>query len=305
MHRYLPVLLLIVPCAGRVVAQQDPLYSQYMFNTLAFNPAYAGSADVFTMMALSRHQWVGFDGAPATQTFLAHSPLKKESMALGFTAVNDRIGPSRQTAFYGDYAYRIRTGGDARLAFGLRGGVELYQADIASLSTVEVDPANVNIQGEVLPNFGFGLFWHAERCYAGFSAPKLIENEVDGEGGTPIVAASEVRHFYLMGGYIVDIDRDLKFKPSFLLRQVSGAPLSLDVNASFLLRERIWFGLMYRLGSSVGVLCQYRVNDQFRLGYAFDLTTTQLGGYNAGTHEVMLSYDLRFIKGRTISPRYF
>ena len=168
--RSIAVLVLAIGSSCGVLAQQDPLYSQYMFNTLAFNPAYAGSAEVFTLMALSRHQWVGFEGAPATQTFLAHSPLKKESMALGFTAVNDRIGPSRQTAFYGDYAYRIRTGDDARLSFGLRGGVELYQADIAALSTVEVDPANVNIQGEVLPNFGFGLFWHSVRYYAGFSA---------------------------------------------------------------------------------------------------------------------------------------
>jgi len=294
-----------VGTACLVKGQQDPLYSQYMFNTLAFNPAYAGSADVFTVMALSRHQWVGFDGAPTTQTFLAHSPLKGESMSLGFTAITDKAGPVRQTGAQVDYAYRIRVTDDSRLAFGLKGGVNIFQADLAALSTVQDDPANVNIQGQLLPNFGFGLFWHSERYYAGFSVPKLLQNEIDAANGTTLIAATEARHWYLMGGYVLDLDRDIKFKPSFLLRRVEGAPMSLDVNANFLLRDRIWFGAMYRVANSFGLLGQYQVNDQFRIGYAFDLTTTRIGAYNAGTHEIMLNYDLRFVKGRTVSPRYF
>ena len=287
------------------LGQQDPLYSQYMFNTLAFNPAYAGSADVFTMMALSRHQWVGFEGAPSTQTFLVHTPLRGESLSLGFTAINDRIGPARQTSAQADVAYRIRTGANTRLAFGLKGGLSSYRADIASLSSVEVDPANVNIQGQLMPNFGFGMFWHGERYYAGLSVPKLLENEIDAGSGMVLVTASEVRHYFLMAGYVHDLGVDLKFKPSFMLRMVQGAPLSLDLNANFLLRERIWFGALYRVGNSFGLLGQYQVNDQFRVGYAFDLTTTRMGAYNAGTHEIMLNYDLRFLKGRTVSPRYF
>lgn len=286
-------------------AQQDPLYSQYMFNTLAFNPAYAGSADVFTAMALSRHQWVGFEGAPATQTFLAHTPLKNESLALGLSAINDRIGPSRQTAAFVDFAYRLKTGVDSRLAFGLKGGLNMYQADLASLSTVEVDPSNVNIQSQLLPNFGFGLFWHAPRYYVGVSAPKLLENDFTEASGTAVQPATEARHYFLIGGYVMDLSKDIKFKPSFMFRSVEGAPLSLDLNANFLLRERIWFGAMYRLGNAFGLMGQYQINDQLRAGYAFDLTTTTIGAYNAGTHEVMLSYDFRFLKGRTISPRYF
>ncbi|MBL7947290.1 MAG: type IX secretion system membrane protein PorP/SprF [Flavobacteriales bacterium] len=286
-------------------AQQDPLYSQYMFNTLAFNPGYAGSADVFTVMALSRHQWVGFEGAPATQTFLAHTPLKNESLALGLSAINDRIGPSRQTAAFVDFAYRLKTGVDSRLAFGLKGGLNMYQADLASLSTVEVDPSNVNIQSQMLPNFGFGLFWHTPRYYVGVSAPKLLENDFTEASGTVVEPASEARHYFLIGGYVMDLSKDIKFKPSFMFRSVEGAPLSLDLNANFLLRERIWFGAMYRLGNAFGVMGQYQINDQLRAGYAFDLTTTTIGAYNAGTHEVMLSYDFRFLKGRTISPRYF
>lgn len=303
-RKTMAVMAIAVSLSG--YAQQDPLYSQYMFNTLAFNPAYAGSADVFTVMALSRHQWVGLEGAPTTQTLLAHTPLKAVNMALGFTAINDKVGPTHQTGVYVDYAYRIRTGDDSRLAFGLKGGFNMFQADLASLSTVETDPANANIQGALMPNFGFGMYWHSTRYYAGISAPKLLQNEFDADNaGVALVSATEARHYFLMGGYVLDIDRDLKFKPAFMLRMVEGAPISLDINANFLLRERIWFGAMYRFGNAFGVLGQYQVNDQFRIGYAFDLTTTKLGAYNAGTHEIMLSYDFRFLTGKTTSPRYF
>lgn len=298
------IMGLALRCSA-LLAQQDPLYSQYMFNTLAFNPAYAGSGDVFTVMALSRHQWVGFEGAPTTQTLLAHSPLRSQNLALGLSVLNDKLGPTRQTGVFADFAYRIRTGENSRLAFGLKGGFNTFKADLAGLTTVDPDQANVDIQGKMLPNFGFGLFWHTPRAYAGISAPKLLENETVASSNGMLTTGGEVRHYFVMGGYVIDLGRDLKFKPSFMARLVAGAPLSLDVNANFLLRERIWFGAMYRLGNAFGLLGQYQVNDQLRIGYAFDLTTTKLGAYNAGTHEIMVSYDLRFIKGRTISPRYF
>lgn len=300
----IPLLVLLL-VGGAARAQQDPLYSQYMFNTLAVNPGYAGSAGIFTVMALSRHQWVGLPGAPSTQTLLAHTPLKSTGMAVGASILNDRIGPTRQTGFYADFAYRIRTGKESRLAFGLKAGANLYQADLAALATVDPDAANVNVRGQALPNFGFGLFWHAPRWYAGASAPKLLQNEIGAVPGGGIVTAVERRHWFLIGGYVLDIDRSLKFRPSVMARMVQGAPLSVDVNANFLIRERIWLGAMYRVGNSFGLLGQYQVNDQFRVGYAFDLTTTRLGAYNAGTHEIMLNCDLRFLTGKTVSPRYF
>ncbi len=301
---FLAVIILIA--ARPASAQQDPMYNQYMFNTLAFNPGYAGSAKIFNVMALSRHQWVGFSGAPATQTLLAHTPLKAQNFAVGLTAINDKAGPVRQTSVFGDFAYRIRLTAESQLAFGLKGGFNIHQADIASLSTVEQDPANVNTPGRLLPNFGFGLFWHSDHYYIGLSAPKLLENDLQVNTSTVILTtAQERRHYFLIGGYVMDLDRDFKFKPSFMLRTVAGAPLSLDLNANFLFRERIWFGAMYRLGNAFGLMGQYQINDQLRAGYAFDLTTTRIGAYNAGTHEIMLSYDLRFIQGRTISPRYF
>lgn len=299
-----PVLLMLALTGGLTCAQQDPMYSQYMFNTLAFNPAYAGNAEVISLMALSRMQWVGFEGAPTTQTLTGHSPLPNQSLALGGTLVHDQAGPVSQTGFFGDFVYRMRVGTDARLAFGLRGGFNMYKADLNGLSTVEVDPANVNNPSEFLPNAGFGLYLHSTRYYVGLSAPKLLTNEISNTDGA-MTTAKEARHYFLIGGYVFDLNRDMRFKPSFMVRAVEGAPLSMDVSANFLLRDRIWFGAMYRLGNAFGVVAQYQVNEQLRVGYAFDLTTNALGAYNAGTHELMIGYDLRFSKGRTISPRWF
>ncbi len=301
------VRLVLLACSSLnlmpVQAQQDPMYSQYMFNTLAFNPAYAGSADVFTAMALSRHQWVGFEGAPATQTLSAHSPLPGDKLSLGGILIHDKAGPLIQNSAFVDVAYRIRISSDTRLSFGLSAGVDFLQADIASLTTVDAEPHNGNMEGKPLPNVGFGIFWHSDRYYAGFSAPKMLEHNVGDDGA--VVTARELRHWFLMGGYVMDISEDFKFKPSIMLRAVAGAPLSLDINANFLLRDRIWLGAMYRYGNAFGLMAQYQVNEQLKVGYAFDMTTTRMGAYNAGTHELMIGYDFNFTKGRTSSPRYF
>jgi type IX secretion system PorP/SprF family membrane protein len=297
------LMAVMLPAAFQARAQQDPLYSQYMFNTLAFNPAYAGSADVFTAMALSRHQWVGFAGAPTTQTLAVHSPLPTPGLAMGGLLIHDAAGPVVQNAAFVDLAYRLRTGSNGRLSFGLSGGVNLLNLDIASLATVDPDPHNANLVSKPLPNFGFGLYWHAERWYAGFSVPKLLEHAV-GEDGA-VVTAKEVRHWFLIGGFVVDLSDNVRFKPSVMLRAVAGAPLSADLNASFLLRDRIWLGAMWRYGNAFGLMAQYQVSPQLRAGYAFDMTTTRLGAYNAGTHELMVGYDFKFTKGRTVSPRFF
>lgn len=300
---FILALLALLCATPRASAQQDPLYSQYMFNTLAFNPAYAGSADVFTAMLLSRHQWVGFHGAPSTQTLSLHSPLPGDKLALGGNLIHDVAGPARQNSAFLDVAYRIRTGTDTRLAFGLSGGVNYFQADLAALETVLPETHNANISGKVLPNFGFGLYWHAPRYYVGLSAPKLLENKIGGSG--TVVTNQEFRHYFVAGGMVLDFSPDIRFKPAAMLRVVEGAPLSLDINANFLLRDRVWFGALYRWGNALGLMAQVQANDQLRVGYAFDMTTTTLGAYNAGTHEVMLSYDFKYTKGRTVSPRYF
>jgi type IX secretion system PorP/SprF family membrane protein len=286
-------------------AQQDPMFSQYMFNTLAFNPAYAGSADVFTAMALSRHQWVGFDGAPSTQTLSLHSPLPVRSLAVGGNIIHDKAGPITQTGAFLDVAYRFKTGETSKLALGLSGGVNLFQAALGDLATVDPDPSNSNLNGEILPNFGFGAFWHAERYYLGISVPKLLQNDLNPDRGAVMTKSEEERHYFLIAGYVKDLSADLKVKPSVMARAVEGAPLSMDINLNFLLRNRIWFGGMYRISNSFGVMAQYQFTEQLKAGYAFDMTTTKVGAYNAGTHEIMVGYDLKWTKGNIISPRYF
>ena len=298
-------VLMLCASFNRANAQQDPMFTQYMFNTLALNPAYAGSADIFTVMALSRHQWVGLEGAPTTQTFVLHTPLKNQNIGLGFSVIHDKIGPVQQTGFYGDFAYRLKTGKESRLAFGLKFGGNYFTADLSSLQTIDDDPANVNVSGEFLPNAGFGLYWSSKKFYLGASAPKLLQNEIGEVNTVSGLVGEEERHYYLIGGMVFNLSEDLKFKPSFMARAVEGAPLSIDVTASFLLREKLWVGVMYRLQDSFGAILQYQISEQLRAGYAYDMTTSRLGEYNSGTHEIMLNYDLRFTKGRTISPRYF
>lgn len=300
------IMLIIGMNVRTVKAQQDPMFTQYMFNTLAINPAYAGSADIFTIMALSRHQWVGLEGAPTTQTMVLHTPLKNENIGLGLSIINDKIGPVKQTGFYGDFAYRLKVGDNSHLAFGLKFGANYFSADLSDLATVvEDDPANVNVSGEILPNAGFGIYWSSKKFYLGASAPKLIMNEIGEVNNISGIVGEEERHYYLIGGLVLDLNDDVKFKPSFMARAVEGAPLSIDVTASFLFREKLWVGAMYRLDDSFGVIMQFQFNEQLRAGYAYDMTTSRLGEYNSGTHEIMLSYDLRFTKGKTISPRYF
>jgi type IX secretion system PorP/SprF family membrane protein len=298
------LLLLVLDVAGSK-AQQDPLYGQYMFNTLAFNPAYAGSREACSMMALSRHQWVGFAGAPSTQTISIHTPVVGKSLAAGLLLLNDKAGPVAQLSAYTSVAYRMPITSGSNLAFALSGGGDVQQTSLADLTAIERDASNVNSKSGLLPNAGAGLYFQSKRWYLGASVPKLLENQLTGNStSTILVQARQVRHYFLMGGAVMDLGHDLKFKPTFMARAVEGAPLSLDVNANFLLLERIWFGAMYRLGNSFGFSAQYRFSEQLYAGYAFDLTS-RLAAYNAGTHEVMVGYDMRFAKGKSISPRYF
>lgn len=289
-------------------AQQDPMYTQYMWNTLSVNPAYAGSADLFTASALMRKQWVGLEGAPTTQTLSAHSPLPTKSLGLGLSVVNDRVGPVRNTQVFTDLAYRIRINRKARLAFGIKAGVELFQADLQGLQNVDTDDPYLqrNIAGKARPNFGFGAYYWGAKGYIGLSAPKLLRNTwLRSDDGIGLTALEQQRHFFLIAGHVLDLGPDVKLRPSVLLKVVQGAPAQVDLSALLLLRERFWIGGAYRLGDSMDAIVAYQVTDQLRVGYAYDLTLTRLRTYHSGSHELMLTYDLRFDKNRMMSPRYF
>ena len=306
-HRWSPILLMFV--AHMASAQQDPMYTMYMWNTLAVNPGYAGSADLFTVTGLARQQWVGLSGAPSTQTLTAHTPLPMESLGVGLSVVHDQVGPVNNSLAFADIAYRIRVTEKSRLAFGLKAGMDLMQLKLGSVQNVDVnDPLfGQNITSKARPNFGFGLYYWNAKGYIGLSVPKLLEHErfETDAANTVVSAVRQRRHYFLIGGYVFDLGRDVKFRPSFLLKAVEGAPISLDLSAMFLLREKLWLGGAYRDQDAFSALIAYQINDQFKVGYAHDFTTTALRSYHSGTHELMLSYDLRFNKEKTLSPRYF
>ena len=300
------LVLLLFPV--KVKAQQDPLYTQYMFNKLAVNPGYAGTNDMLSMMVLSRYQWVGFEGAPSTQTFTANSPIANKNIGLGFSVLYDKIGPTRQTGLYFDYSFQIKISKKSKLSLGIKGGGNFYQLDMAELKrlTPYDDPAyaDPNIS-KFLPNFGVGVYYYSNNFYFGASVPKLLQNKLVDNDVETYQEGREARHYYFMSGAVMKLSNAFKFQPSIMARLTSAAPFSMDINANFLIVDRVWVGAMYRTSGSFGGLAQILISPQFRIGYAFDFNTSQLQNYNSGTHEIMLNYEFNFKKTNVQNPRYF
>lgn len=288
-------------------AQQDVQFTQYMFNGLAINPAYAGSRDVLSVTGLFRKQWTGIKGAPVTQTLSGHLPLIKDRIGLGLTLINDKIGITNNFTMIGSYAFRIKfkTG---TLAMGLRAAITQFRANFTdvqfSVDPTSSDPAfNQNIN-KTLPNFGTGLYYYTNKWYAGVSVPQLINRELSSGN---ISNARQSRHVFATAGYVFDVSPSVKIRPSFLAKYVSGAPFSIDVNANVWLYDRFALGGSYRIGDAVNLLAEARISNNISVGYAYDLTLTQLGRYNSGSHEIMLRVEFGVGKDKTkiLTPRYF
>jgi type IX secretion system PorP/SprF family membrane protein len=295
-------------------AQQDPMYTQYMFNTQTINPAYAGTWDALSFMVLGRQQWAGLEGAPQTYTFSMQAPLKNERVALGLNLISDKIGLEKRFYMFGDYSYLLPINEGMKLRLGLKGGFTNYSNNLSEYQTNApgsgiVDPT---FQGEIdqkfAPNFGIGGFLYGKKYYVGLSIPKVINTEFENNYNNFSVSA-ELRHYFLMAGLIVDLGENLKFKPTMLTKATFssdfGAPVQLDLTASFLIKERFWLGAMYRTGDSFGFIAQWIIDKKMRIGYAYDYTTTNLQNFHSGSHEIMVSYELRFLKEMFASPRYF
>ena len=285
--------------------QQQATFTQYMFNGLALNPAYAGSQESLSLTALARKQWTGFAGSPSTQTFAIHSPIRSHRIALGALLINDRIGIVQQTGAHASYAYRIVMN-RSTLSMGLQAGFTSYRADPSQLSVKHIDdpsfaPGDFN---RVLPGFGAGLYYYTERLYLGLSVPQLVNHRDESSRDEPNFR--QRRHYLLNGGYVVDLNPSLKLKPSVLLKVVEGAPVQLDLNAHLLLNEVLWVGLSYRTFESVDALLQVQLSDQFRLGYAYDFVLgTRSAGVRTSSHELMLNYQFTFHRAKAVTPRYF
>ena|SRR5690554_301227 len=294
-----------------VYGQQQPLSTMYMWNQLILNPAYAGSRDAITASAVWREQWVGLDGAPSTQVISLHSPLPGDNIGLGLTIENDNIGPSNNTGVWGDFAYRIQTGEKSKLSFGLRAGFGVYQASLRDLDNIDSnDPVfNKNVESNFMPNFGFGAYYYGDRGYVGISSPTLLENELN-SGRNPSGKAQDIdkRHYYLMGGYVFNLSQDsagVMFKPSAVVRMVEGAPVSFDLSANFLIKQKLWLGAAYRYQDAVAAIVSFHFTEHLQAGYSYDFGTSNLRSYHNGSHEIMLTYDFFKREVKTKNPRYF
>ena len=302
-------IMAIILCSATAHGQQDAMFTHYMYNTLAVNPGYAGSRDALTVTALHRSQWVGFDGAPTTQTLTLHSPIAPK-LGMGLSIVNDAIGPVKTTAAYIDIAYSIKVSEKAKLAFGLKGGINFMQANLSNLSLDNSGDAafQQNIESQLLPNFGFGMYYYQEKFYLGLSTPKLLENNFETNSTTSTTnIASEKRHYFLIAGTVLEISKNIDLKPTTFIKITNSAPIEADLTASFIFNKKILLGAMFRTGDAFGALVGYNFTDQLHLGYSFDYSYgVKTFKYNQGSHEIMLTYDFIFNDAQKIrSPRHF
>ena len=286
-----------------VCSQQDSQYTQYIYNTMSVNSAYTGQRNVLSYLGLYRTQWVGIDGAPKTLTFGIHSPLKNENLGMGISIVSDQLGPIREDYINLNFSYTIRLNRSTELSFGLKGGLHNLSSDFSRGNSFQNTDVAFNENISLFsPTIGAGLYLHSTRGYLGLSAPNFLTTEHynDYKGSL----ASERLHLFLIGGYVFNIDNDIKLKPAFLIKAVSGAPLIADLSINAMFNNRFVFGLAYRWDDSLSGLTGLQVNKTLFIGYAYDYNTSIGNKYTGGTHEVMLRFELRQIN-QILSPRFF
>ncbi len=304
---------LLIGLTASLQAQQDPMYSQYMFNHQVLNPAYVGSWGFLTSSMIYRKQWVGVNGAPETGSFSFHTPSRNDRHGFGMSFVNDRIGVTQTNGIGAAYAFRINLGGNARLALGLQGSLDNYRANFGGVRTGSVidpggnpsDPAfNGNSMNLWLPNAGAGVFFHTKHFYLGASSPRLVLHPLSNNETTSLASLS--RHFFFTTGVVIGRDdAPVKFKPSILVKYTPSAPVQLDLNAHFLFADRLWVGFSYRTEDAVVGMLQLQVLQWLRIGYAFDYITSEINPYASASHEFLLGIDLNFKRKAMVSPRYF
>lgn len=299
------VVILILLYAGMSLkAQQDAMFTHYMYNTLWLNPAYAGTRDAFTITGIHRSQWSGYDGAPSDQTITMHSPFLNGKMGAGLSLLNDRIGPVKNTVIALDLDYQVKLTKKSRLSFGLKGMFSMYNSDLSALRLDNPDDVifKENIHRSSF-NTGSGIYYYSGRFYAGISSPKLLQNSLAASAGV----MKEQRHYFFIAGTVIDLGENVKLKPTCFIKITAYAPVQSDITASFLFREKVSLGAMYRTGDAAGVLAGYNFTEQFAIGYSFDWSYSKsLSRYNGISHEIMLRYDLvSKNKSKIKSPRYF
>lgn len=298
--------IVTILCMGifEVSAQQESQYSQYMYNTMTFNPGYTGSREVISAMGLYRTQWVGLNGAPKTMNFSIQSPLGYHGNGIGINVVSDEVGPTKNTGFTLNYAYTIMAGDDLKVSLGISGGFDNFQVDYSKLDIEQADKYMSGLQSEFSPNVGAGVYVHTYNWYVGLSVPKLLKTDHDNSVSTSVYTTKS--HFYAMAGYVFDINPYLRFKPAVLAKIVSGAPVAVDLSANFLINNKFTLGAAYRWDAAISGLAGFQVTEDIQVGYGYDYDTTKIGNYNSGSHELFLRFDLfNSSTRRMINPRFF
>ena len=297
------IFALMLTCYSGL-AQQDAQYTQNMYNTININPAYAGSRGVMSVFGLHRTQWVGLDGAPTTNTFSLNTPISNSNLGVGFSLVNDRIGPTSDNTISADISYTIPMNEVYKLSFGIKASGNIFNLDTDKLDPADAtDPNLQNFNNDFSPNFGAGIYLHSDKLYLGFSVPNFLQDSKYNDND--IAVFQERMNFYFIGGYVFDIGSSVKFKPAVLTKMITGAPLQVDASANFLFFDKLMLGGAYRWDAAVSAIAGFQVTDGLFIGYSYDMETTQLRRYNSGSHEVFLRFELFNKVSKMVSPRFF
>jgi type IX secretion system PorP/SprF family membrane protein len=307
--RFINIIVLLLVSLAVAEAQQDPQYSQYMFNTLAVNPAYAGSRDVVSATALYRKQWVNTPGSPSTALFSVDAPFNREKVGVGLVVFNDKIGITNTMGAYGSYAYRMRLK-RGTLSLGLQAGFSQFKADYSSVVLDQdnrTDGAFASNINKFMPNFGAGAYYKTDKFYLGVSVPRIVNNKMFKKSDSTVTLNShQTRHLFLMGGFVVGLSQDVKLKPSTLVKIVEGAPIQVDINANVWFYDVVAGGLSYRAAAGTLVaMLEIQATKQIRIGYAYDAGLGKIKAIGTGAHEIMARYEFGYVKAKVLSPRYF
>lgn len=284
-------------------AQQDAQFTQYMYNTINVNPAYAGSRGAMSIFALHRTQWVGLDGAPTTNAVSINTPLNSSNLGLGVSVINDKIGPTHENTISADISYTIPASETFKLSFGIKATANLFDLDVSRLSPKQAGDLSLQNFNKFTPNIGAGLYLHSDKAYVGVSIPNFLEtNRYD---DNDVKMFKEKRSYYLIAGYVFDLNSTIKFKPALLTKMISGAPLQVDISGNFLFNNKFMVGAAYRWSAAMSAMVGFQITDGMYIGYAYDLETTKLDNYNSGSHEIFLRYEIFKNNKKITTPRFF
>ena len=284
-------------------AQQDAQYTQYMYNTINVNPAYAGSRGALSIFGLHRAQWIGMDGAPVTNSFSVNTPINESKIGVGLSVVNDKIGPTVSNNISADISYTIQTSETWKLSFGIKASANMLDLNVSDLNPADQnDPQFQNYQ-KFTPNVGAGIYLHSDKAYVGLSIPNMIQtNNYNDE---EVAIYKELMSYYLIAGYVFDINYNLKFKPALMTKLTSGAPLQIDLSANFMYNDKFVLGAAYRWDAAFSGMAGFQVYEGLFVGYAYDSDITNLKNYNSGSHEIFLRFELFNHLNKIVSPRFF